>query len=199
MRDPGELFAQSARGSTLMSRMPGSRPEQVYDLVLAVGTLDTVNDLPLALRLLGHGLQPRRPAHRRHVRRRHPAPLARSDARGRPGSRRRRAPRPSPDRAGSTGAAARPMPAIASPVVDIDRVRSCLIRSIGQLCSPICAHGPRPTCCAARPPLHRQARARRGHGKLFAQAAEMGGRRKPSKSSISPPGRPASLRRPLTV
>jgi len=57
VRDPGELFAQSARGSTLVEDawLP---PEQVYDLVLAVGTLDTVNDLPLALRLLGHALQP---------------------------------------------------------------------------------------------------------------------------------------------
>jgi len=57
VRDPGELFAQSARGSTLVEDawLP---PEQVYGLVLAVGTLDTVNDPPLALRLLGHALQP---------------------------------------------------------------------------------------------------------------------------------------------
>jgi SAM-dependent methyltransferase len=57
VRDPGELFAQSAGGSALVEDawLPS---EQVYDLVLAVGTLDTVNDLPLALRLIGHALQP---------------------------------------------------------------------------------------------------------------------------------------------
>ncbi len=56
VRDPGELFAQSAGGSALVEDawLP---PEQVYDLVLAVGTLDTVNDLPLGLRLIGHALR----------------------------------------------------------------------------------------------------------------------------------------------
>ena len=31
--------------------------EQAYDLVLAVGTLDTVNDLPLALRLIRYAMR----------------------------------------------------------------------------------------------------------------------------------------------
>src|SRR6185437_476174 len=30
--------------------------EGAYDLILAVGTLDTVNDLPIALRLIRHGM-----------------------------------------------------------------------------------------------------------------------------------------------
>ena len=57
VRDPGELFALTAGGSTLVEDawLP---PEQACELVLAVGTLDTVNDLPLALRLIGHALQP---------------------------------------------------------------------------------------------------------------------------------------------
>ena len=57
VHDPGELFAQSAGGSVLIEDawLP---PEHVYDLVLSVGTLDTINDLPLALRLIGHALQP---------------------------------------------------------------------------------------------------------------------------------------------
>lgn len=33
-------------------------PEAHYDLILAIGTLDTVNELPLALRLLRHALRP---------------------------------------------------------------------------------------------------------------------------------------------
>ena len=32
-------------------------PEGAYDLVLAIGTLDTVNDLPLALRLIGYAMR----------------------------------------------------------------------------------------------------------------------------------------------
>ncbi len=33
-------------------------PAGPYDLVLAIGTLDTVNDLPLALRLVRHAMRP---------------------------------------------------------------------------------------------------------------------------------------------
>jgi len=33
-------------------------PQAGYDLVVAIGTLDTVNDLPLALRLLRHSMTP---------------------------------------------------------------------------------------------------------------------------------------------
>lgn len=55
VRDPGPLFAERGRGETLIEDawLP---PEGVYDLVLAVGTLDTVNDLPLALRLIHHAM-----------------------------------------------------------------------------------------------------------------------------------------------
>lgn len=57
VRDPGELFGHSAGGSALVEDawLP---PQQAYDLVLSIGTLDTVNDLPLALRLIGYALRP---------------------------------------------------------------------------------------------------------------------------------------------
>ena len=55
-RDPGGLFADRAQGELLVEDrwLP---PEAAYDLVLAIGTLDTVNDLPLALRLIRHSLR----------------------------------------------------------------------------------------------------------------------------------------------
>lgn len=57
VRDPGPMFARRASGDPLVEDawLP---PEETYDLVLAIGTLDTVNDLPLALRLIGHALKP---------------------------------------------------------------------------------------------------------------------------------------------
>jgi len=46
--DPGPLFAKAAAGERIVE--DGWSPAQgIYDLVLAVGTLDTVNDLPRAL------------------------------------------------------------------------------------------------------------------------------------------------------
>lgn len=56
-RDPGPLFAARANGEPLIEDawLP---PEAHYDLVIAIGTLDTVNELPLALRLIGHAMQP---------------------------------------------------------------------------------------------------------------------------------------------
>ena len=55
VRDPGSLFAERASGQTIVEDawMP---PEARYDLVLAIGTLDTVDDLPLALRLILHAM-----------------------------------------------------------------------------------------------------------------------------------------------
>ena len=55
VRDPGPLFATRANGETLVEDcwLP---PEASYALVVAIGTLDTVNDLPLALRLIGHAM-----------------------------------------------------------------------------------------------------------------------------------------------
>jgi hypothetical protein len=57
VRDPGPLFAESAGAETLIEDawMP---PEGAYDLVIALGTLDTVNDLPLAMRLIGYAMGP---------------------------------------------------------------------------------------------------------------------------------------------
>ena len=51
VRDPGPLFAAAADGAPIVEDS-WEPPAQAYDLVLAVGTLDTVNDLPLALRLI---------------------------------------------------------------------------------------------------------------------------------------------------
>ena len=55
VRDPGALFATSVSGETIVEDawLP---PEAAYDLVVAVGTLDTVNDLLLALRLIRHAM-----------------------------------------------------------------------------------------------------------------------------------------------
>jgi hypothetical protein len=52
--DPGPVFA---RGSPIVEDA-WEPPEQQFDLVLAVGTLDTVNALPLAFRLIRHAMQP---------------------------------------------------------------------------------------------------------------------------------------------
>lgn len=55
--DPGPFFAAASRGQAIVEDY-WEPPEAHYDLVLAVGTLDTVNDLPLAARLLHHSLVP---------------------------------------------------------------------------------------------------------------------------------------------
>ena len=51
VRDPGLLFAQAAGGERIIEDQWRPQP-RAYDLVLALGTLDTVNDVPAALRLL---------------------------------------------------------------------------------------------------------------------------------------------------
>jgi SAM-dependent methyltransferase len=57
VRDPGARFAGQAGGELLVE--DAWAPEQgAYDIVLAVGTLDSVNQLPLALRLIRHALAP---------------------------------------------------------------------------------------------------------------------------------------------
>jgi hypothetical protein len=48
VRDPGPLLADAAGGATLVEDA-WEPAGQSYDLVLAIGTLDTVNDLPRAL------------------------------------------------------------------------------------------------------------------------------------------------------
>jgi hypothetical protein len=49
--DPGGLFASAAAGR-LIAEDSWQPPNAAFDLVIAIGTLDTVNDLPLALRLI---------------------------------------------------------------------------------------------------------------------------------------------------
>ena len=54
-RDPGPLFAASCGGAPVVEDAWDAQA-QAYDLILAVGTFDTVNDLPLALRLIRHSM-----------------------------------------------------------------------------------------------------------------------------------------------
>lgn len=56
-RDPGELFAASAGGTQIVEDAWAS-PAQTYDLVVALGTLDSVNGLPLALHLIRLAMRP---------------------------------------------------------------------------------------------------------------------------------------------
>ena len=56
VRDPGPRFAAGASGTTI-TEDHWEPPEGTYDLVLALGTLDTVNDLPLALRLFRYAMR----------------------------------------------------------------------------------------------------------------------------------------------
>ena len=55
--DPGPLFARAAAGRCLIEDR-WDPPAGAFDLVLAIGTLDTVNDLPRALRALRASLRP---------------------------------------------------------------------------------------------------------------------------------------------
>ena len=57
-RDPGALFARAARGAQLIEDA-WEPPSDIYELVLAIGTLDTVNDLPRALVTLRRSMKPR--------------------------------------------------------------------------------------------------------------------------------------------
>lgn len=51
VRDPGPLFSQAASGATIIEDAWEPEPAS-FDLVLALGTLDTVDNLPLALRII---------------------------------------------------------------------------------------------------------------------------------------------------
>jgi hypothetical protein len=55
VRDPGPLFAAASSGHVIVEDAWEPK-EATYDLVLAFGTLDTVNHLPLALRLIRHAM-----------------------------------------------------------------------------------------------------------------------------------------------
>ncbi|HET8749646.1 MAG TPA: methyltransferase domain-containing protein [Sphingomicrobium sp.] len=57
VRDPGPSFAAAADGSTIVEDDWNPEPRS-FDLVLAIGTLDSVNALPLALRLIRHAMRP---------------------------------------------------------------------------------------------------------------------------------------------
>ena len=57
VRDPGPLFADAAGGAALIEDA-WEPPGETYDLVLAIGTLDTVNDLPRALVTLRWSMKP---------------------------------------------------------------------------------------------------------------------------------------------
>jgi NADH dehydrogenase [ubiquinone] 1 alpha subcomplex assembly factor 5 len=56
VREPGSRSAAEAGGETIVEDY-WEPAAGAYDLVLAVGTLDTVNDLPLALRLIRHAMR----------------------------------------------------------------------------------------------------------------------------------------------
>ena len=56
VRDPGPLFAMQSGGETLIEDA-WEPARETYDLILAIGTLDTVNDIPLALRLVRYAMR----------------------------------------------------------------------------------------------------------------------------------------------
>ena len=55
--DPGLLFARNAGGARLIEDQ-WAGPEAAFDLVIALGTLDTVNDLPRAFQSIHRSLRP---------------------------------------------------------------------------------------------------------------------------------------------
>ena len=57
LADPGPAFARAAGGLTVIED-EWAVPKDQHDLVVAIGTLDTVNDLPKALRSLALALRP---------------------------------------------------------------------------------------------------------------------------------------------
>jgi SAM-dependent methyltransferase len=57
VRDPGPLFAARASGAPIVEDAWDATAGS-YDLVLTIGTLDTVNDLPRALRLIFEAMRP---------------------------------------------------------------------------------------------------------------------------------------------
>jgi hypothetical protein len=57
VRDPGRQFAARVGGVVIVEDA-WEPPKHAYDLVLAIGSLETVNDLPLALRLIEYAMRP---------------------------------------------------------------------------------------------------------------------------------------------
>jgi NADH dehydrogenase [ubiquinone] 1 alpha subcomplex assembly factor 5 len=56
VRDPGAIFASDAGGAMIVEDR-WEPPSSTYDLILAIGTFDSVDDLPLALRLLHYAMR----------------------------------------------------------------------------------------------------------------------------------------------
>ena len=57
VRDPGRLFAHAAKGDLIVEDSWVPQAES-YDLVIAIGTLDTINDLPRALMAVHFSMRP---------------------------------------------------------------------------------------------------------------------------------------------
>jgi NADH dehydrogenase [ubiquinone] 1 alpha subcomplex assembly factor 5 len=57
VHDPGHLFAEAAAGTPIVEDQWAPSPAS-FDLVVALGTLDTVNDLPRALRSIRTAMRP---------------------------------------------------------------------------------------------------------------------------------------------
>jgi hypothetical protein len=56
VRDPGPMFAAAAGGATIVEDAWDAAADP-FDLVLAIGTLDTVDNLPIALRLVRQAMR----------------------------------------------------------------------------------------------------------------------------------------------
>ena len=161
-----------AAGGDAGHRGPVGAAPRPYDLVLAIGTLDTVNDLAAwRCRPFASALKPDALPHRRDVRRRHPAPAAQRDARRGRGRRAARSPCPSADRGGGARAAASAA-GFVDPVVDVDRVRRPYARSPSS--SPTFARWARPTSSRTIAPTALAKAARPQRPKHFASAGHDG-------------------------
>lgn len=56
VRDPGPRFAERSNGRLILEEA-WEPPAGAFDLIVAIGTLDTANDLPLALQLIRHAME----------------------------------------------------------------------------------------------------------------------------------------------
>ena len=158
--------------------------EERYDLLVAIGTLDSVNDLPLALEAHRRALRPDAPLIGA-MRRQQPARLARQPDRGRPS--RRPAPRPNPsaDRGSDACGAARAA-GFSMPVVDVDRV-ALRYSDLATLWSATCGRWAPPTCW--REPSRALTRgASKRQQAVFGRGTMAAGPRKASKFFISSVG-----------
>jgi hypothetical protein len=56
VKDPGPLFASASAGEVVVEDA-WEPSHEAYDLVLAIGTFDTIDDLPIALRLIAYAMR----------------------------------------------------------------------------------------------------------------------------------------------